>query len=199
MLLETARPCTGQSLNPEQILISPLIRQESKKWGKKSALVRRSHERNSCSRGNVGLFSGTELLLETDNVVLLQFYWGFVGNNTDADNEQKKRQMRIVFCFVPQWKLNTFTQLCSIYDQTRIRGSSAVGRARRGSRASRDGRLRARLLLLGQLGLNLTGELVQVLVHAQQAEPPGVEQAAVLSSRQETRSFCNFHWEYLIK
>lgn len=38
------------------------------------------------------------------------------------------------------------------------------------------------LLLLGQLGLDLLGELVQVLVHAPHAEPLGVEKAAVRSN-----------------
>lgn len=45
---------------------------------------------------------------------------------------------------------------------------------------SRDGSPGALLLLLGQLGLNLMWELVQVLVHTPHAEPLGVEDTAVL-------------------
>lgn len=44
---------------------------------------------------------------------------------------------------------------------------------------SRDSSLGA-LPLLGQLGLDLMGELVQVLVHTLHAEPLGVEKTAVL-------------------
>lgn len=38
------------------------------------------------------------------------------------------------------------------------------------------------LLLLGELSLDLTGELVQVLVHTLHAEPLGVEETAFLTS-----------------
>ena len=53
---------------------------------------------------------------------------------------------------------------------------------------SRDGSLGA-LLLLGQLGLNLMGELVQVLVHTLHAEPLGVEKTAVLRRRESRVHF----------
>lgn len=46
---------------------------------------------------------------------------------------------------------------------------------------SRDGSLGA-LLLLGQLSLNLMGELVQVFVDTLHAEPLGVEKTAVRSN-----------------
>ncbi len=52
---------------------------------------------------------------------------------------------------------------------------------------SRHGGLGA-LLLLGQLGPNLMGELVQVLVHALHAEPLGVEETAVLTERESPES-----------
>lgn len=46
---------------------------------------------------------------------------------------------------------------------------------------SGDGSLRA-LLLLGQLGLDLMRELLQVFVHTLHAEPLGVEKTAVRSN-----------------
>lgn len=39
------------------------------------------------------------------------------------------------------------------------------------------------MLLLGQLGLDLMGELVQVLIHTLHAEPLGVEKTAVLTEK----------------
>lgn len=51
---------------------------------------------------------------------------------------------------------------------------------------SRDGCLGA-LLLLGQLGPDLMGELVQVLLHTLHAEPLGVEKAAVLTGGGERK------------
>lgn len=62
---------------------------------------------------------------------------------------------------------------------------------------SRDGSLGA-LLLLGQLGLNLTGELVQVLAHTLHAKPLGVEKAAVLREEKAelsiTALFLHKYW-----
>lgn len=51
---------------------------------------------------------------------------------------------------------------------------------------SRDGSL-GTLLLLGQLGPDLLGELVQVLLHALHAEPLGVEKAAVLTGEKKKK------------